>query len=167
MFFLVFFVLLSTVFADEMPGAQRYSYSKQVGSGSGQSYVINGKGRITGIRMWEAYNNYIYGLQLRYDYTWTRVMGFQRGQVQEMLLFDKETIVQISGKYSHYIHSLKFSTNLGRSLSAGQPWGHSFNMYGNNEKAELRFVSGRFHGGITSVGAHWVVVSQTYLEKGE
>ncbi|XP_077405179.1 zymogen granule membrane protein 16-like [Vanacampus margaritifer] len=167
MFLLVFSVLLSTIFADELPGAQYYSYSKQIGAGSGGSYVINGNGRITGVRIWEAYNNFIFGLQLRYDYTWTNVMGTRRGQMQQILLFDDETIVQISGKYAHFIQSLVFTTNLGRSLHAGKPRGHSFNMYANTKKAELRFISGRAHGAITSIGAHWAVVSETYLEKGK
>ncbi|XP_077363351.1 zymogen granule membrane protein 16-like [Festucalex cinctus] len=161
MILLVFIAFLAiTALADDPTDAQDYSFSPHVGSGRGLSYAITGKGRITGVRVWEAYNNYIYGLQLRYGYTWNRPIGYQYGRVQEINLFDDEAIVELSGKYAHFIQSLVFTTNLGRCLYAGQPRGHSFNMYPNAEKAELRFISGRFHGAITSIGAHWAVVSK-------
>ncbi|XP_057684310.1 zymogen granule membrane protein 16-like [Corythoichthys intestinalis] len=161
---LTFISLLSvTALADYPPDIDDYfSFSKHVGSGVGISYGIVGKGRITGVRVWEANNNYIYGIQLRYGYAWTNITGYPYGQVQEMKLFEGEAIVQLSGKYSHYVQSLVFTTNMGRSLFAGQPRGHSFNMYPRKEKAELRFISGRYNGAITSIGAHWGVVSDPY-----
>ncbi|XP_061884898.1 zymogen granule membrane protein 16-like [Entelurus aequoreus] len=144
--------------ADYQPEAENYSFSPQVGSGSGRSYAIMGKGRITAVRVWEAYNNYIYGFQFRYDSIWTEVSGYHYGTPQEMELFQGEAIVQISGKYAHYVQSVVFTTSLGRSLYAGQPVGHSFNMFPTNKNAELRFISGRLHGAITAIGAHWAVV---------
>ncbi|XP_061681153.1 zymogen granule membrane protein 16-like [Syngnathoides biaculeatus] len=155
-------LLAVTAFGDYQNEYQSYSFSSQVGSGQGRSYAITGNGRITGVRVWEANNNYIYGLQIRYGYTWTNVTGYTYGQQQEMILFEDEAIVQLSGKYAHYIQSLVFTTNLGRSLFAGQPQGHTFNMYPTNEKAELRFLSGRVHGAITAIGAHWAVVSDSH-----
>ncbi|XP_072226264.1 zymogen granule membrane protein 16-like [Leuresthes tenuis] len=135
-----------------------YSFSPAVGSGSGSTYSITGEGRITAVRVWEYYNNYIYGFQFRYGFRWSPVVGYISGQLQEIEFFDDEAIVQISGKYSHYIQSLVFTTNKGRSLQAGQPSGHSFNMYPAHRDAELRFISGRVHGGISSIEAHWVVL---------
>ncbi|KAM9776798.1 zymogen granule membrane protein 16-like isoform X1 [Syngnathus typhle] len=163
MIVLLFIGLLSKIaLADDWHDAQFYSFSPQVGSGKGVSYVITGIGRITGVRVWEASRSVIYGFQFRYDHTWTNVVGRESGEKQEIELFDDEAIVAISGKYSHNIQSVVFTTNLGRSLFAGQPSGHSFNMYPENKKAELRFISGRFQGAITSMGAHWGLVTEPY-----
>ncbi|XP_028285539.1 zymogen granule membrane protein 16-like [Parambassis ranga] len=153
----VFFAaLVACAFADSKP--QFYSFSPSVGSGYGTSYTITGEGRITGIRIWEAYSNFIYGIQLRYGAIWSPVVGSQSGEVIEMQLFDDEAIVQISGKYAHYIQSLVFATNTGRSLRAGQEAGYSFNMYATHKKAELRFISGRVQGALTALEAHWAVL---------
>ncbi|KAM7384536.1 hypothetical protein PAMA_011748 [Pampus argenteus] len=160
MHYLTFFVLLTTtVLADIQP--QHYSFSPAVGSGSGSPYSLTGEGRITSVRVWAAYSNYIQGFQFRYGFIWSPVVGFQYGTPQEMELFENEAIIQISGKYAHYLQSVVFVTNRGRSLIAGQPSGHSFNMYPDHSEAELRFISGRVHGGITSIGAHWAVVDPT------
>ncbi|XP_019729230.1 zymogen granule membrane protein 16-like isoform X1 [Hippocampus comes] len=158
MILLLFIALLSrTALADGHHDSEEYSFSPHVGSGQGISYALTGSGRITGVRLWEASNNFVYGIQLRYDYTWTDIAGRELGIMQEIELFHDEFIVQISGKYTHNIQSLVITTNLGRSLYAGRPTGHSFNMYPDNEKGELRLISGRFHGAITSLGAHWGV----------
>ncbi|XP_054620038.1 zymogen granule membrane protein 16-like [Dunckerocampus dactyliophorus] len=151
-----------TSLADYQAETEHYSFSPQVGSGSGRTYTITGSGRITAVRVWEAYSNYIYGFQFRYGHIWSNVSGYSYGQPQEMTLFDGEAIVQISGKYAHYVQSIVFTTNKGRSLYAGQPQGHSFNMYPTNKDGELRFISGRFHGAITSIAAHWGVVSDPH-----
>ncbi|CAJ1083206.1 zymogen granule membrane protein 16-like [Xyrichtys novacula] len=159
MHYIVLAALLSAcVLADVQP--QYYSFSPSVGSGSGTAYSLTGEGRITGVRVWDANNNYIYGIQFRYGYVWSPVVGFQSGDSNEILLHDDEAIVQVSGKYGHYVQSLVFITNKGRSLFAGQPSGRSFNMYPANSRAELRFLSGRYHGAITSIGAHWGMVYQ-------
>ncbi|XP_040909536.1 zymogen granule membrane protein 16-like [Toxotes jaculatrix] len=161
MFFATIFVLLAvSALADSQ--SQLYSFSSPVGSGSGSPYTITGEGRITAIRVWEYYSNYIRGFQFRYGFIWSPVAGYQYGQPQEMELRDGEAIVQISGKHAHYLQSVVFTTNMGRSLYAGQPSGHSFNMYPTNAQAELRFISGRVHGGITSIGAHWAVADPTF-----
>ncbi|XP_024154198.1 zymogen granule membrane protein 16 [Oryzias melastigma] len=158
--FVAFLMLFATcVAADFLP---LYSYSPSVGSGSGSSYTITGEGRITSVRVWEYYGGHIYGVQFRYGYSWSNVAGYIYGTPQEMELYDGEYIVQISGKYSHYLQTIIFVTNRGRSLFVGQPSGTSFNMYPEHQETELVFISGRYHGGLTSLGAHWAVVDPTF-----
>ncbi|XP_072250808.1 zymogen granule membrane protein 16-like [Leuresthes tenuis] len=142
------------------PGLVHYSYSRAVGGGSGNSFSSEGDGRITAVRVWELSNSYIIGIQLRYDYSWTPVLGRKIGDANELDLFDGEVIVQISGKYhTNYIYQLIFVTSHGRTLNVGQPLQISFNFYPIHQDAELRLLSGRYNGnGITSLGAHWGVV---------
>ncbi|XP_031598542.2 zymogen granule membrane protein 16-like [Oreochromis aureus] len=137
-----------------------YSYSRDVGGGSGSSFSTEGEGRITAIRVWEIYGAYITGIQLRYDNSWADVVGRIYDTPQEMELFDGEAIDQISGKFdNNYIYQVIFGTSRGRSLTVGQPTQGSFNFYPNHPDAELRLLSGRFNGnGIMSLGAHWGVV---------
>ncbi|RVE67195.1 hypothetical protein OJAV_G00114610 [Oryzias javanicus] len=135
-----------------------YSYSPAVGSGSGSSYTLTGMGRITAIRIWESYNNYVTGIQFRYGYVWSEIAGYLSGSPVEMELLDGEAVVQISGKYSSYLQHVVFTTNRGRFVHAGQPSGNSFNMYPRHRRAELASISGRRAGPITSLGAHWAVV---------
>uniref|UniRef100_A0A3P9KKU8 Jacalin-type lectin domain-containing protein n=1 Tax=Oryzias latipes TaxID=8090 RepID=A0A3P9KKU8_ORYLA len=115
-----------------------YSYSPTVGSGSGSSYTLTGEGRITAIRVWEYYSGYITGVQFRYGYSWSNIAGYTYGTPLEMELYE------------------------GRSLFVGQPSGTSFNMYPEHDGTELVFISGRYHGGLTSLGAHWAVVDPTF-----
>uniref|UniRef100_A0A4W5RGW3 Jacalin-type lectin domain-containing protein n=1 Tax=Hucho hucho TaxID=62062 RepID=A0A4W5RGW3_9TELE len=174
----MFSILVVTVFLASclaMPIRDPYSYSSAVGQGGGTPFASSGEGRITGVRMWETNNNYYYyyyynsnayisGFQLRYGNTWSPVFGHEGGEKQEMELFNDETIVEVSGKYNpaDYICYLVLTTNMGRTLSAGQPSQISFNFYPANMGNELRLLSGRFNGaGITSLGAHWGLV---YME---
>ncbi|KAM3596446.1 uncharacterized protein V6R79_014607 [Siganus canaliculatus] len=159
MYRFVLVALAVSVVADAQ--SQPYSFSPAVGSGSGNPYSITGEGRITAVRFWESFNSIIYGVQLRYGGVWSAVAGHIVGQAKELELFEGETIIQVSGKYSHFIHSIMFVTSQGRSLSAGQPHGHSFNMYPSNSQAELVFISGRTHGALTAFGAHWAVINST------
>uniref|UniRef100_UPI0037E9AD44 zymogen granule membrane protein 16-like n=1 Tax=Semicossyphus pulcher TaxID=241346 RepID=UPI0037E9AD44 len=164
MHYVVLVALLSAcVLADVQP--QYYSFSPAVGSGSGTSYSLTGEGRITAVRVWELNSNYIYGVQFRYGNIWSPIVGRQSGIPQEIELHEDEAIVQISGKYASYIQSVVFTTNEGRTLQAGQPSGRSFNMYPDNSKAELRFISGRYNRAFTSLGAHWAVVNQPYVNQ--
>ncbi|KAM9852568.1 zymogen granule membrane protein 16-like [Aulostomus maculatus] len=137
-----------------------YSYSDDVGGGSGTSFSTEGQGRITAIRVWEINSQYITGIQLRYNYIWSARVGREVNEPKEIELFDGETIVQISGKYfTNYIYQLIFVTSMGRFMMSGQPTQFSFNFYPTHQEAELRLLSGRFNGnGITSLGAHWGVV---------
>lgn len=165
MHYIVLAALLSAcVLADVQP--QYYSFSQAAGSGSGQPYSLTGQGRITAVRVWEAYNNYIYAFQFRYGFIWSDVVGNKNGNSQEMELDDDEAITQISGKTAHYLMWVVFTTSKGRTLHAGQPSGRSFNMYRGHPMAELRFISGRFSGGITSLQAHWGIAysNSTALE---
>ncbi|KAK7899407.1 hypothetical protein WMY93_020260 [Mugilogobius chulae] len=138
---------------------QHYSFSPLAGSNSGTPFSLTGEERITGVRVWDN-GGYIYGLQFRYGAIWSSIIGNSYGRVEEILLYDDEAIIQVSGKYSHYIHAVVFVTNRGRSLFAGQFSGISFNMYPEFEGAELRFISGTLHGSLTGLSAHWAVVSQ-------
>ncbi|CAB1334741.1 unnamed protein product [Coregonus sp. 'balchen'] len=144
-----------------------YSYSSAVGLGTGTPFASSGEGRITAVRVWENnnyyyyyyyyyYNNnaYINGFQLRYSNTWSPVFGGEVGEKQEMELFKNEAIVEVSGKYNpgDYICYLVFTTNRGRSLSAGQPYHVSFNFYTTHMGSELRLLNGQFNGAsITSI----------------
>ncbi|XP_056619083.1 zymogen granule membrane protein 16-like [Triplophysa dalaica] len=135
-----------------------YQYSLSVGGGSGSEFSTASDGRITAIRVWEYSGNYITGIQLRYESNWTAVFGSQYGNPQEMQLYDKEIIIQVSGKHSGYIYELVFVTNLGRSFKVGVSIGSSFNFFPNMKGSQLRFLSGRHDGwAMTSVGAHWAV----------
>lgn len=153
---MVFFALLVlSAWANAQP--QSYSYSPPAGTGGGNPYTINGEGRITAVRVWDNYNGHIYGIQLRYGYIWSHVAGYTTSDRHDIELFEDESIIQISGKFAHYVQSLVITTSRGRTLMAGQPNGRSFNMYTTNTAAELRFLSGRYHGGLTSIGAHWAI----------
>ncbi|XP_053183595.1 zymogen granule membrane protein 16-like [Scomber japonicus] len=156
--FLFFALLCATCMAK--PGLVHFSYSRAVGDGSGTSFSSEGQGRITAVRVWEKSNSYITGIQLRYDYVWSQRLGRSYGTAKEMVLFDDEVIVQVSGKYhSNYIYQVMFVTSRGRFLTAGQPYQRSFNFYPTHPEAELRLLSGRYNGnGITSLGAHWGVI---------
>ncbi|XP_069549219.1 zymogen granule membrane protein 16-like [Brachyistius frenatus] len=156
--FLVFAALCASCLAKS--GLANYSYSRAVGGGSGTSFSSEGEGRITAIKAWETTNAYIVGIQLRYDYIWSPMVGRAVGNSHELELFDGEVIVQISGKYhTNYIYQLIFVTSRGRSLIVGQPYQRSFNFYAGHPDAELKLLSGRFNSnGITSLGAHWGMV---------
>uniref|UniRef100_A0A665TM55 Jacalin-type lectin domain-containing protein n=2 Tax=Echeneis naucrates TaxID=173247 RepID=A0A665TM55_ECHNA len=143
------------------PTSDFYSYSVAVGSGSGTAFSSEGEGRITAIRVWETSNAYITGIQLQYDFIWSKRVGREVGNAHELILFDGEAIIQVSGKYhSNYIYQVMFVTSRGRALIVGQPIQNSFNFYPVHQGAELKLLSGRFNSnGITSLGAHWGLVS--------
>ncbi|XP_070702908.1 zymogen granule membrane protein 16-like [Pempheris klunzingeri] len=155
-YFALLALLAASAFADVQ--SLQYSFSPSVGSGSGKTYSLTGAGRITAVRVWEVYSSVVYGIQFRFGYIWSDLAGTKLNEAKEIELFDGETIVQISGKYRHYLQSVVFTTSRGRTLSAGQPAGLSFNMYPTHSEAELIFISGRAHGAITAIEAHWGVV---------
>ncbi|XP_014875411.1 zymogen granule membrane protein 16-like [Poecilia latipinna] len=160
-FIAVLVFLTACALADD----SHYSFSSSVGGGGGVSYSVVGDGRITAVRVWELSNNYIYGFQFQYEFSgWTPVVGYVSGEAKELKLNDDERIIQISGKHSHYIQSLIFVTNKGRSLQVGQPSGHSFNMYPTHPDAELRFLSGWVSGPPTAFQAHWAVVDSDFTD---
>ncbi|XP_051573907.1 zymogen granule membrane protein 16-like [Myxocyprinus asiaticus] len=158
---LYLFLILSAVctIGKTLPLPDLFSYSPAVGGGSGSEFSTAHEGHITGIRAWEYSNSYITGLQLRYDSNWTTMVGQNNnGHPIEMELYDRESIVQISGKHNGYVYELVFGTNLGRFFKVGQPSGTSFNFYPTHRGSEVRFLSGRQDGnGITSIGAHWAI----------
>ncbi|XP_012725908.1 zymogen granule membrane protein 16 [Fundulus heteroclitus] len=153
----IFALLVAYAWAED----SHYSFSPSVGSGSGTSFSITGEERITAIRVWELYGNHIYGIQVRHGSVWSQIAGYTYNNPIEFELFEDERIIQVSGKHAHYIQSLIFVTNKGRSMFAGQPSGNSFNMYPTHQDAELRFISGRYHGGLSSFQAHWAVLNES------
>ncbi|KAM3614566.1 uncharacterized protein V6R79_016207 [Siganus canaliculatus] len=161
--FLVFTALCASCLAYPVD----YSFSPSVGYGSGTSFSITGEGRITGIRIWEAYNAYITGIQLSFNNIWSQRIGRSYGHTHQLDLFEKEKIIQVSGKYhSNYIYQLIFQTSFGRSLIVGQPYQRSFNMYASQPHSELIMLSGRYtSSGITALAAHWGSVHQKNSSK--
>lgn len=144
------------------PVQEHYSFSPSVGRGDGNAFVLEGEGRITGVRIWEHNNAYIAAIQLRYGYIWSKLIGNTRGRnLVEMELFDDERLTQVSGKYSphNYIYQIHMVTTRGRFLQSGQPTQLTFSMFPAHTDAELIMLSGRHnHWGITSLAAHWGVV---------
>uniref|UniRef100_A0A8C5GAB1 Zymogen granule membrane protein 16-like n=1 Tax=Gouania willdenowi TaxID=441366 RepID=A0A8C5GAB1_GOUWI len=150
-------MLCVAVFSLLALSAVAVSKSVTLGSGSGTTYSITGEDRITAIRVWERYSSYITGLQVCYGLIWSERVGREDNTIHEMELYDGERIIQVSGKYTSYIQSLVFVTNMSRSLFVGQPSGYSFNMFPTHEQAELRFLSGRASSYISSIGTHWAI----------
>nr|XP_055067284.1 zymogen granule membrane protein 16-like isoform X2 [Misgurnus anguillicaudatus] len=142
------------------PVPDTFSYSVGVGGGGGTEFSTAHEGLITGLRIWEYPGNYITGIQMKYDGNWTDLIGSGYGNQQDLVIYDKEFISQISGKYyGGYIYELMFVINTGRSFKVGTPAGNSFNFYPTVKGSQLRFLSGRHDGwAITSIGAHWAIV---------
>ncbi|XP_041649213.1 zymogen granule membrane protein 16-like [Cheilinus undulatus] len=133
-----------------------YSYSPDVGIGSGYAFATEGTGRITAIRVWERPGSFITSLQLCYDYIWSARIGSAEGNLLELQLYDDESIIQVSGKHLNFIFQLIFVTSRGRLFYAGFPSGKTFNFYPTDKDAALRLLSGRYTStGITGLGAHW------------
>ncbi|XP_063042251.1 zymogen granule membrane protein 16-like [Engraulis encrasicolus] len=96
--------------------------------------------------------------QVKFGFSWAPIVGRSNNDRVEMILFDGEAIIQVSGKFnpSNFVEQVIFVTNRGRFLMAGQPTGLTFNHYPTSSESELLLLSGRFNnGGITSLGAHW------------
>uniref|UniRef100_A0A3Q3WD19 Jacalin-type lectin domain-containing protein n=1 Tax=Mola mola TaxID=94237 RepID=A0A3Q3WD19_MOLML len=159
LFFLVFAAVCASCLA-----AEYYSFSPPVGTSGGTSFALTGNGQITAVRLWEHNSAYIAGIQVRFGYIWSEIIGRKQGPMQEIYLDEGEAIIQISGKYqSNYIYQLIFVTNRGRSLIVGQPTSTSFNMYPTHSKSQLIMLSGRYNSnGITSLGAHWGLGGMSY-----
>eukprot|EP00066_Takifugu_rubripes_P003429 XP_003965982.1 PREDICTED: zymogen granule membrane protein 16 [Takifugu rubripes] len=142
-----------------------YSFSPSVGSGTGTSFSLAGNDKITAVRLYEAPNAYISGIQLQFGGIWTTLIGRKLGTALELDLEDDEHIIQVSGKFhqSNYIYQLIFDTSAGRYLRAGQPVQNSFNMYATSKDQQLVILSGRFNtAGITAIAAHWGTPGMDY-----
>ncbi|KAJ8288190.1 hypothetical protein COCON_G00008490 [Conger conger] len=151
-----------------------YHFSGAVGRGSGTSFTSDppntGTGRITGVKVWELNNGYIRGLQIKHDYNWGELFGRNTDIEHEFILFEREVIVQVSGKYNpgNWIYLLTFGTNWGRTFTVGQASGISFNFFQDYPLQELVMVSGRFdNNGLTSIAAHWGILDLGYTGKNE
>ncbi|XP_061101608.1 zymogen granule membrane protein 16-like isoform X2 [Conger conger] len=151
-----------------------YHFSGAVGRGSGTPFTSDppntGTGRITGVKVWELNNGYIRGLQIKHDYNWGELFGRNTDIEHEFILFEREVIVQVSGKYNpgNWIYLLTFGTNWGRTFTVGQASGISFNFFQDYPLQELVMVSGRFdNNGLTSIAAHWGILDLGYTGKNE
>ncbi|KAK5892705.1 hypothetical protein CesoFtcFv8_013059 [Champsocephalus esox] len=154
------FLFLAVLWASCMTAPlPQYSFSPAVGSGGGTAFSTeNENGPITGIRLWEISNNYITGLQLRYGFGWGQMFGRELNSVQELILNEGESFIQVSGKYQTYIYQLIFVTSSGRSLIVGQPTTLSFNFYPSHPGQKLVILSGTYNtAGLLSIAAHWAV----------
>ncbi|XP_033959212.1 zymogen granule membrane protein 16-like [Pseudochaenichthys georgianus] len=160
------FLFLGVLWASCMTAPlPQYSFSPAVGSGGGTAFSTeNENGPITGIRLWENRNSYIAGLQLRYGFGWGQMVGRELNSVQELILNEGESFIQVSGKYhSNYIYQLIFVTSSGRSLIVGQPITLSFNFYPSHPGQELVILSGTHNtAGLLSIAAHWAVPQAQY-----
>ncbi|KAI4811718.1 hypothetical protein KUCAC02_014595 [Chaenocephalus aceratus] len=100
------FLFLAVLWASCMTAPlPQYSFSPAVGNGGGTAFSTeNENGPITGIRLWENSNSYIAGLQLRYGFGWGQMVGRELNSVQELILNEGESFIQVSGKYHTKLH---------------------------------------------------------------
>lgn len=94
-------------------------------------------------------------LQVRYGRTWSDNVGGTHGDLEEIFLYPGESVIQVSGKYKHYLRKLVFITSKGRRLSFGGKEGISFNAVPLHPNTVLRYISGRATNYITAIGLHW------------
>uniref|UniRef100_A0A8C5SAP0 Zymogen granule protein 16 n=1 Tax=Laticauda laticaudata TaxID=8630 RepID=A0A8C5SAP0_LATLA len=93
-------------------------------------------------------------LQVRYGKEWSNYVGGSLGDLEEIFLFPRESIIQVSGKYSSYICKLVFVTDEGHYFSFGKDYGTSFNGAPLFPNTVLRFFSGHYSSVISSIGFH-------------
>ncbi|CAO2628282.1 Zymogen granule membrane protein 16, partial [Lemmus lemmus] len=137
--------------------AKSSSYNGEYGGVTGRRFSHSGnqlEGPITAIRV-RADTHYIIGLQVRYGRTWSDNVGGTHGDLEEIFLYPGESVIQVSGKYKHYLRKLVFITSKGRRLSFGGKEGISFNAVPLHPNTVLRYISGRATNYITAIGLHW------------
>ncbi|XP_013917360.1 PREDICTED: zymogen granule membrane protein 16 [Thamnophis sirtalis] len=137
--------------------ARTSSYSGEYGGGSGERFSHSGnqlEGAITAIRI-RVSSRYIVGLQVRYGKEWSNYVGGSSGDLEEIFLFPRESIIQVSGKYGYYVRKLVFVTDEGRYFSFGKDDGTSFSAAPLFPNTVLRFISGRSSSVINAIGFHW------------
>uniref|UniRef100_A0A3Q3W6N2 Jacalin-type lectin domain-containing protein n=1 Tax=Mola mola TaxID=94237 RepID=A0A3Q3W6N2_MOLML len=148
LFFLVFAAVCASCLA-----AEYYSFSPPVGTSGGTSFALTGNGQITAVRLWEHNSAYIAGIQVRFGYIWSEIIGRKQGPMQEIYLDEGEAIIQVTPVLTNYGHVLIFDPLLQTS----------FNMYPTHSKSQLIMLSGRYNSnGITSLGAHWGLGGMSY-----
>ncbi|XP_050015424.1 zymogen granule membrane protein 16-like [Alexandromys fortis] len=137
--------------------AKSSSYNGEYGGVAGRRFSHSGnqlEGPITAIRI-RTNTHYIIGLQVRYGRTWSDNVGGTHGDLEEIFLYPGESVIQVSGKYKHYLRKLVFVTSKGRRLSFGGKEGISFNAVPLHPNTVLRYISGRATNYITAIGLHW------------
>ncbi|XP_070587279.1 zymogen granule membrane protein 16-like [Erythrolamprus reginae] len=154
-FILIF--LLSCGITLHAENARTSSYSGEYGGKGGQRFSHSGnqlEGPITAIRI-RVSRYYIVGLQVRYGKEWSNYVGGKSGDLEEMFLFPRESIVQVSGKYTDYVRRLVFVTDEGRYFAFGKETGTSFSGAPLFPNTVLRYISGHSGSVINSIGFHW------------
>ncbi|XP_026538084.1 zymogen granule membrane protein 16 [Notechis scutatus] len=154
--FIIIF-LLSCGITLHAENARTSSFSGPYGESYGDRFSHSGyqlEGPITALRV-RINRNFIVGLQVRYGKQWSNYIGGTSGDLEEVFLFPRESIIQVSGKYSSYIRKLVFVTDEGRYFSFGKDYGSSFNGAPLFPNTVLRFFSGHYSSVISSIGFHW------------
>lgn len=149
--------LLCASASDNGIQATSSSYSGEYGSGGGEQFSHSGlqlEGPITALRV-RVNSFYIVGLQVRYGKVWSDYVGGNQGDLEEILLYPGESVIQVSGSYNYYLKSLNFATDKGRYLSFGKDTGINFNAVPLHLNAVLRFISGRAGLFVNAIGLHW------------
>ncbi|XP_045051377.2 zymogen granule membrane protein 16 [Desmodus rotundus] len=137
--------------------ARSSSYNGEYGGSGGKRFSHSGNqmdGPITAIRI-RVNKYYIVGLQVRYGKVWSDYVGGTQGDLEEIFLHPGESVIQVSGKYKHYLRKLVLVTDKGRYLPFGKDTGTSFNAVPLHPNTVLRFISGRADTLINAIGLHW------------
>uniref|UniRef100_A0A803T7X8 Jacalin-type lectin domain-containing protein n=1 Tax=Anolis carolinensis TaxID=28377 RepID=A0A803T7X8_ANOCA len=146
-------------FEPQVSSLSHPSSSREYGGREGDEFTharIQKKGPITAIRI-RAVWHFIVGLQICYGQRWSQYVGGPFGKLQEVPLFPGESITQIRGSYSSYLHKLELITDQGRQFSFGQDRGILFNAIPPKKDTVLRYVSGRSDYFIKAIRFHWDV----------
>ncbi|KAM9305370.1 zymogen granule membrane protein 16-like [Gastrophryne carolinensis] len=133
------------------------SFSGEFGGGGGKRFSQSGNqldGPITGFRVRSNYL-FITGMQVRYGKMWSEYQGGRQGNLDEILLFPGEHIVQVTGKHIAYLHQISFITNKHRTFDFGNGSGTKFTAAPLYPNTVLRYISGSSGIYINAIGLHW------------
>ncbi|XP_034275772.1 zymogen granule membrane protein 16 [Pantherophis guttatus] len=155
--FIIIF-LLSCSISLHAENSRTSSFSGEYGGTGGNRFSHSGnqlEGPLTALRI-RVNRNYIVGLQVRYGKEWSNYVGGTNGDLEEIFLFQRESIIQVSGKYTDYLRKLVFVTDEGRYFSFGKDYGISFSGAPLFPNTVLRYISGRSSSSvINAIGFHW------------
>ncbi|XP_058038560.1 zymogen granule membrane protein 16 [Ahaetulla prasina] len=154
-FIIIFLLSCSITLHAEYPRTS--SFSGEYGGKGGSRFSHSGnqlEGAMTALRI-RVSRNYIVGLQVRYGKEWSNYVGGTSGDLEEIFLYPRESIIQVSGKYNRYLNKVVFVTDEGRYFSFGRDDGISFSGAPLFPNTVLRYISGRSSSVINAIGFHW------------